>query len=259
MLVNNMEKAIYSETTELKEIEKLDAIREYVYTNSVLANDDELLLNAFSPEIFGLTKKEKVVKMFNLTSNYKGGLYCDGFADQLAMFYQLLGYKAYRVNLNVYGNTHCVTIVKCNEEWIIQDATFNCSYVLGKEDRNIENIIYNLKNEMGQDVNTLEGEIKNTYAISKMNSDNWKSMYPLVQLINEKDDKYLYVIDRTVSHYSMYELMYPYFISDGYRGEYRFSLLYVDNIIWKFGIEDFIFARNDRLQDVNEVKKILMK
>lgn len=109
-----------------------------------MASDDELLLNAFSYPIFGVSKKEKVVKMFRLNQNYSGGVYCDGFADMLAMFYQLMGYDAYRINLNVYGNTHCVTAVKCNEEWIIEDATFNYAYIVDGE-VGLENVIYDLK------------------------------------------------------------------------------------------------------------------
>lgn len=49
---------------ELSEIEKLHSMREYIYSQSVFACDRELLLNAFSYQIFGLSKKEKVVKMF---------------------------------------------------------------------------------------------------------------------------------------------------------------------------------------------------
>ena len=52
------------------------------------------------------------------------------------MFYQILSYKAYGVNLNVKGN-HAV--VKCEDECCIQDAKFNCTYIC-KDDRDIKNI-----------------------------------------------------------------------------------------------------------------------
>lgn len=86
----------------MTEFDKINSNREYVYANSVFANGEDLLLNGFSYEIFGLSKKEKVVKMFKLSENFKGGLYCDGFADMLAMLYQTMGYDAYRVNLDIY-------------------------------------------------------------------------------------------------------------------------------------------------------------
>ena len=53
---------------EMTELEKVDSMREYVYTNSVFANGEELLLNGFSPEIFGLSKKEKVVAILLVAS-----------------------------------------------------------------------------------------------------------------------------------------------------------------------------------------------
>lgn len=131
---------------DMNEIDKIHAAREFVYTNSVFANGEDVLLNGFSQEIFGLTKKEKVVKMFELIKNYKGGLYCDGLADMLAIFLQCMGYDAYRVNLNVYESTHCVTVVKYGEGWLIEDATFNYTYVLkDKEMYDLKTLIYNLK------------------------------------------------------------------------------------------------------------------
>ena len=244
---------------EMTELEKIDSMREYVYTNSVFANGEELLLNGFSPEIFGLSKKEKVVKMFQLAQNYKGGLYCDGFADMLAMFYQTMGYDSYRVNLNVHGNTHCVTVVKCNEDWIIEDATFNLSYVMDKtEDTELEKLISNLRYEKGNAVKAVEGCNTDSLAISHSTQEEWTSLYPVIDVIGEKNGCYMYKIDRSVSHYEMYEEMYPHFIEDGYEPDYKFSLLYAEDIIWKYGIEDLIFDRKDTLKDVSEISAIII-
>lgn len=162
---------------EMTELEKVDSMREYVYSNSVFANGKEVLLNGFSTEIFGLTKKEKVVKMFNLAENYKGGLYCDGFADMLAMFYQTMGYDSYRVNLNVYGNTHCVTVVRCETEWMIEDATFNYSYAISdQENIGLEELISDLKYESGNAVKVAEGSNAESLAISRSAPEEWTSI-----------------------------------------------------------------------------------
>lgn len=67
----------------------------------------------------------------------------------------------------------------------------------------------------------------------------------------------MYTIDRSVSHYTMYEEMYPYFIADGYEADFKFSLLYAKDIIWKYGIEDFLFDRKDTLQDIEEIAGII--
>ncbi len=246
---------------ELSEIDRINSIREYVYTNSVFANEEELLLNGFSPKIFGLTKKEKIVKMFKLTENYKGGLYCDGFADMLAMFYQTQGYDAYRVNLNVYGNTHCVTVVKYpgyEGEWLIEDATFNtCVQYDGREVYTLEELINNLKYEKGDVISIVQGSIESC-AISLSSPEEWTSMYPIISNLGGGRGRYLYKIDRGISNYSMFELMYPYFVKDGYESNYKFSLLYTENIIWKYGIEDLVIDRKRILKDIEELSIIMM-
>ena len=168
------------------------------------------------------------------------------------MFYQTLGYKAYRINLNIEGNTHCVTIVNCAEEWCIQDATFNCTYTCGN-DRNIKIIIDALENRNGKEVSVIEGENVNTYAIADENYKTWSTMYPQISFIRNKNDCNMYLIDRSVSHYDMYELMYPIFEKDGYESDYKYSLLYGEDVIWKYGVEDFLEWKS-RTRDVLEIK-----
>lgn len=242
---------------ELSEIEKIHSMREYVYSQSVLASDEELLLNAFSYPIFGLTKKEKVVKMFQLNQNYRGGLYCDGFADMLAMFYQLMGYDAYRINLNVGGNTHCVTAVEYNEEWIIEDATFNYAYIANDEN-GLDDIICDLKSGGGM-THIVEGKNIQSFAIAQNVYEQQVGMYPILLLVGEKKGNYMYAVDRSVSNYTMYELMYPYFLQDGYEADFKFSLLYSEAVIWKYGIEDILFDYEETLEDVEKIEEILGK
>lgn len=175
----------------------------------------------------------------------------------LAMFYQLMGYDAYRINLNVQGNTHCVTAVKCNEEWIIEDATFNYAYIVGDES-GLDKLIYDLR--MGGDVTGIvEGPDKTSFAIAKQEYEDGQQagMYPVISFVDEKRGNYMYTIDRSVSNYTMYELMYPCFLQDGYREDFKFSLLYSEEVIWKYGIEDMLFDYKETLDDVEQIKEIL--
>ena len=238
------------------EVEKVHAIREYVYKYSVFANGEDVLLNGFSHEIFGLTKKEKVVKMFALRNNFKGGLYCDGFADMLTMFYQLLGYDAYRINLDVYGNTHCLTAVKCADEWLLEDPTFNYCFI-AEGAGGIDNIYRILESGRKDGVSIVEGEIKQTYAISFSEPKDWSSLYSIISFVDKKHKKNMYLIDRGVSNYAMYDLMYPYFIEDGYGAHFKYSLLYADDVIWKYGLEDLLFNRKKILSDVAQLEEQL--
>lgn len=197
--------------------------------------------------------------MFELNKNYKGGLYCDGLADMLAIFLQCMGYDAYRVNLNVYENTHCVTVVKYGEGWLIEDATFNYTYVLkDKKTYDLKTLIYDLKYDGGRQVVAVEGKNIESYALSLLPKEKWTSLYPITSFVGREKERYMYKIDRRVIYYSMYEMMYPYFIENGYEADYKFSLLYAEDIIWKYGVEDLLFDKKETQKDIGEISAIMM-
>lgn len=58
-----------------------------------------------------------------------------------------------------------------------------------------------------------------------------KSLSDYILCWKRERKRYMYKIDRRVIYYNMYEMMYPYFIENGYEADYKFSLLYAEDII----------------------------
>lgn len=103
----------------------------------------------------------------------------------------------------------------------------------------------------------IEGNNIQSFAVAQNVYEQQAGMYPILSFIGEKKGNYMYAIDRSVSNYAMYELMYPYFLQDGYEEDFKYSLLYSEEVIWKYGIEDLLFDYRETLDDVDSIKLVL--
>lgn len=211
------------------EFEKLNLVREYTYKNSVFANGSDLVLGVHSKEVASHFDKTRLIKMFELSDNRKGGFYCDGFSAMLATFYRTMGYQSVALALVIDEvNSHVVTLVKYQDKWIVEDATFNHTYTdKTGTPLDIREIIRLLKERRGDEIVTKRGTEKNRYAVSTYSSDEWGSAYPIIEVLGDVNDIYLYKIDgRDIYYTGMYEQLYPQFLKDGYPCQKEYLYMY---------------------------------
>lgn len=117
------------------DFEKTNLLRNWVYTNTIFGEDNfsdyYAFANGVSPNFAALTEGFR---------NYEVSVYCGGVSTYLALVYNVFGYEAVTLDSALFdtdGNvlcSHVVTLCKIsdesgNENWIVQDATFNRAYI----------------------------------------------------------------------------------------------------------------------------------
>lgn len=107
-------------------------IRDFAHF-SFLRSSDQLFLDNYGKSGDNLHPYEKYL----LFQAKEIGVLCGGAAKYLADIYNALGYSAtcynYGLSDSHYHHTHVVTIVKCREGMLIQDAYFNVEYFIRKQ------------------------------------------------------------------------------------------------------------------------------
>lgn len=106
-------------------LERLDIVRDWVYEKTVLAGEKDLYSDA-NPEQF--------LELLVNNQDIDYGYYCGGIAKTLRQVYDIMGYNACCLDLAVISSnevlaSHVVTLVYVDESWIIEDATFNITYL----------------------------------------------------------------------------------------------------------------------------------
>lgn len=115
------------------ELERLHIIREWVFTNTMLAGTTEYKGDPFSKDKAEAGTIEYYDNMYNEVWK-KEGYYCGGIAQYLSDIYMTLGYNSLFLSAAVLDNegnivdSHAITLVRYKEKWIVEDATFNISY-----------------------------------------------------------------------------------------------------------------------------------
>lgn len=119
--------------------EKLDMIRDWVYENTILAGETK-------------THSDKSAELYirELVDGQETeyGYYCGGIASVCSYIYNYLGFRSCTLDMAIRKNgvvkeSHVVTLVRVKEKWIVEDATFNITYV-NEEKEHLD--IYSLRN-----------------------------------------------------------------------------------------------------------------
>lgn len=167
------------------EYEKLDIIRDWAYENVLFAGHKE----TYSSEPADIY----IQKMLD-EEQISYGYYCGGVASVLSHVYTYLGYPACCLDMAVCedGQTlfsHVVTLVHINEEWIVQDPTFNLTYIDEKGNHiSVDNVRERLKEE--QQIIVRHGATK--YANCIMAISDYTGIYEVDGAGIKSGDYYLY-------------------------------------------------------------------
>lgn len=150
---------------ELKsDLAKVEYIRDFVYANLEFVDDDSLRPDLMK-EIF-YSAKPFYVKLYELAQpeNHFPAGYCGGMSLYLSSVYNLLGYKSVLLDMAYFDDdnrpiqSHVVTLVEVSGNWIVEDATFNVSYVdNGGEHIGIYDLIEMVKFGKTSSIHTVAG------------------------------------------------------------------------------------------------------
>ena len=119
----------------VSDFEKTNLLRDWAYANTIFGED--CCFNYYKPE------KPTIQNFVLLTENFQNfelSAYCGGVSTYLALVYNVFGYEAVSLDCAVFSEdnaavcSHVVTLCKIldenqGEKWIVQDATFNRTYV----------------------------------------------------------------------------------------------------------------------------------
>lgn len=167
-------------------LEKLDIIRDWVYEKTILAGEKDLYSDA---------KPEKFLEMLVNNEEIDYGYYCGGIAKTLSQVYEIMGYNAYCLDLAVISDnevlaSHVVTLVYVDERWIIEDATFNITY-LNENKEHMDIITLREAFLSGETIITAHGKTMFRRMISS--SETYSGSYEL-----QSENKHIYKKDGTL-------------------------------------------------------------
>lgn len=102
-------------------------------------------------------------------------------------------------------NSHAVALVKVDGEWVVEDPTFNTTYVSQDgEPISIHLMVDLLEQRESHKIIEHRGEASLRYAVSFSSPDWWGSMYPIEEVIGETASGLnIYKIDSRRQFYSM--------------------------------------------------------
>jgi hypothetical protein len=109
---------------EMTTLEKVRALRRYVYLHTPLAWTERFLIH---DQVVNLPLK-KAYTIFE--KEKEGGVWCGGTAIMLSRLYKAAGFNSWVYNFGaIDGPSHVTTLVEVDGEIILQDAYFNIEYV----------------------------------------------------------------------------------------------------------------------------------
>lgn len=173
------------------EYEKLDIIRDWAYENVLFAGHPETYSNEAAHIYI-----QKLLDGEEITYGY----YCGGIASVLGHVYTYLGYPACSLDMAACEGeevlfSHVVTLVYINDEWIVQDPTFNLTYV---DEQGKHMSIYEVRECVVNERELLPKRGKTVYADCIMASDSYTGIYKVAVDCAKKDDLYLYMQETNI-------------------------------------------------------------
>jgi hypothetical protein len=110
----------------MTEIEKVRALRRYVYQHTPLSWTNKFLIH---DEVVNLPLREA----YSLFDKTAGGVWCGGTAIMLSRVFRAAGFNSWLYNFGVIdGPSHVTTLVEADENIVLQDGYFNIEYVDGQ-------------------------------------------------------------------------------------------------------------------------------
>lgn len=163
------------------ELEYLHAVREWVFSNTMLAGTGDYYKDRYWEGKGERGTREYYENMYNAWK--REGYYCGGMAAWLSEIYEALGYWSYTIDFAVCNEagdvlaSHVMTLVKYQNKWIVEDPTFNCSYT--DERGNILDIReIQRRVEMKEIVKCMSGSVNTKWLISA--SPTYEGIYECV-------------------------------------------------------------------------------
>lgn len=125
----------------------LDDIRDYVYTQLEWACSERYHPDV-REQIFGTDKmwEERLYELC-LPETIESAGYCGGTAYVLSAIYNLLGYKSCTLDMVVLDteekvvNSHVVTLVFTEGEWLVEDPSFNLTFMKDGKHISIQGLV----------------------------------------------------------------------------------------------------------------------
>lgn len=196
-------------------LERLDIVRDWVYEKTVLAGEKDLYSDA-NPEQF--------LELLVNNQDIDYGYYCGGIAKTLCQVYDIMGYNACCLDLAVISSnevlaSHVVTLVYVDESWIIEDATFNITY-LNESKKHMDVLKLRETFLSGETILTVHGKTMFRRMISSF--ETYEGSYELQnenERINLKNGKFFYLLNVDLNNYLQYQLSekaVDIIIEDGY-------------------------------------------
>src|SRR5262249_1406472 len=107
----------------MTKIEKVRALRQYVYQHTPVAWAEKFLIH---DQVVDLPLQEA----YSLFDKTIGGVWCGGTAIMLSRVFKAAGFSSWLYNFGVIdGPSHVTTLVEVDGNIIVQDAYFNIEYV----------------------------------------------------------------------------------------------------------------------------------
>ena len=160
----NMSRLILGVPDAVCDADSADIIRDYIYAEMEWPFADEFI-NDPSTLIFESDQpwEDKISELCSDDTIESPG-YCYGVAYVLATVYNMLGYKACTLDMAVFDeaenvvNSHVVTLVDLDGRWIVEDATFNLTYLRDGEHLSIQELVESVRTNHTDDIETVHGE-----------------------------------------------------------------------------------------------------
>lgn len=167
------------------EYEKLDIIRDWAYENVLFAGH---------PETYSSEAAHIYIQKLLDGEGIAYGYYCGGIASVLSHVYTYLGYPACCIDMVASDSeqvlfSHVVTTVYVNGEWIVQDPTFNLTYV---DEKGEHLSIYEVREWVSNERGLLPRYGETQYANCIMANKDYAGIYEVNGESVEKDGYYYF-------------------------------------------------------------------
>lgn len=162
----------------LSDFEKTNLLRDWAYANTVFGED--CFSDYYKPENSTIQNFVSLTEKFQ---NFELSAYCGGVSIYLALVYNVFGYEAMSLDSAVFSEdnmamcSHVVTLCKIldgnqDEKWIVQDATFNRTYVdADGTPLDIFELLNMLKEERDEDIYYIFGNTQGRRVVSSTYPD----------------------------------------------------------------------------------------
>lgn len=227
----------------------MDGIRDYVYSNLEWAFSGELYVDVHD-QIFNTDKpwEDKVYELLEPDTVESSG-YCGGMALTLATVYNMLGYDSCALDMAVFDEhggvvgSHVVTLVEMDDQWIVEDPSFNLTYLEDGRSLPVEEIIGRVRERQNDRIETREGDSR--WRKGVFYEPGYEGTYLLKEPeeFTEYEGGYYSYVDMKPEMWTAFDEMYEYFEQDGYERDVLGIYAYPYAVYWPDNTEMNIIER----------------